>query len=140
MNYIVQISFFIIACLGAYYTWRKDRKGVKRGQRNRLSILFGIAVVGAALALFYAVKNEKEEQENIALIQKINALQNEVLNQFTGNGSYCKLLLVNINVNNDDKALVFFSLEGKYPLRNVEARIIELNTLTQKNFVLTSFG
>lgn len=64
-------------------------------------------------------------RENTELHDKLANQANDIYNNLTGGDSYCRMQFSFNNAN--DMADFVFMLQGKYPLKNVTARIVDLN-------------
>ena len=65
-------------------------------------------------------------KENTALYDKLAKASLNIFDHLTGGNSYCKMEIGNINISNDEGGLVFW-VEGKDPLSQIHARIVDLN-------------
>lgn len=68
----------IIICVGiilvAVFTFAKEWKIASENQKISLVILLIIAIGGATIACIYGIAKEKQEQENVALLKRIDTL------------------------------------------------------------------
>lgn len=129
MNYAIQIAFCLIAIFSAFIIWKKDSKGAKKGQKNRLKVLFALAIGGSIIGLIYGIQNEKQDQDNIGHLKKIDSLQSELNSYMIGSNSspFIRLTAIPNSHNGIKYFIIHFDLfnTGKYPLHFVRMNIID---------------
>jgi hypothetical protein len=82
---------------------------------------------------------DKLRTENTELYTKLSDANKEIYNNLTGGDSYCKMQIGNINTANDLGTLVFL-VEGKNPLNNLQARIVDLDNFNTKTITLADLS